>query len=299
MSTHVSQMGVFTVALALAGCSGGSSALTPAQSISSLAAPQGWPAARKDKPILFVADSAGNAVRLYDPNTPNPSPEATITDGISNPQGLAVDAAGALYVSNAGGAHEITVYSPGRSSPRLKIPGPGYDGIAVDSKGDIFATRFDGTVTEYQAGDKKPFKVIHGYSNPVGIAVDRKDNVWVADDKANVVSMVRAGSKKVENVGLKRLNGPFGIALGHNDTLYVSNYSQVNVYPRGSTVPSLVIKKGITESAFGGVTANDAFFQSNQYGSVVGYKKDAKRPFSTIVGNINPAGIAAWPLVKQ
>jgi hypothetical protein len=47
------------------------------------------------------------------------------------------------------------------------------------------------------------------------------------------------------------------------------------------------------------VTAADYFFQANQFGAVVGYKKGQKTPFSTITGSADPLGIASSPLVKK
>jgi hypothetical protein len=134
MTKPSSGRAIIAIAVLLAGadCSG-SSSLTPGYVplTSPLAGgPRGWPNPMKGaKPILFVADLVGNAVHLYDPNTPNPSLEGSITDGVSGPQGLAVDSKGSLYVSNvssAGGT--ITVYSAGQSKPRLTIPGPAITG---------------------------------------------------------------------------------------------------------------------------------------------------------------------------
>ena len=267
--------------------------------------PRGWPdAKRMANPILFVADLQGNVVRLYDPNTPNPSAEGSITNGISNPQGIAVDSKGSLYVSNVGSAPAITVYSPGKEKPRLRIPTTGYYGIAVDSKGDIFGTNVGGTVVGYRPGKKKPFETIGGFSNPVGIAVDGKNNVWVSDDSVNKVYVIAAGTKQVKDAGLTGLDSPIGLSFGNGDVLYVANFanrgpSNVKLYPAGSKKPSATITNGITGPTLNGITADDIFFQSNQLGVVVGYKKGQKTPFSTITGNSDPLGIASSPMVKK
>lgn len=309
--------------LLLTACSGNSSSLVPMRPPMSrvvagpaisgpivvplvpppLSGPIGWPKGKGAKPILFVADLQGSVIRMYDPNTPNPSPEGQITDGISGPEGIAVDSKGSLYVSNAGlSIDTIAVYSPGASKPRLTIPGPGYYGIAVDSKGDIFATYVGGSVAGYKPNTKKPFETIGGFDNPTGIAIDSKDNVWVADDNANKIYMIPAGTKEVKTVALAGLDGPTGIAFGSGDTLYVANYghiANVLVYSAGSKKPSLTISNGISGPTLNGVTAGNDFFQSNQLTNVVGYKKGQKTPFSTIVGNSDPLGIAASPEVKK
>jgi hypothetical protein len=268
-----------------------------------LSGPRGWPiGVNKSHPILFIADPQGSVVRMYDPNTPNPSPEGSITDGISNPSGIAVDSKGALYVNNVGSG-TITVYSQGKSSPRLTIPTTGFYGIAVDSKGDIFAST-GGTVAGYRPGKKKPFETIGDFDNLVGIAVDGKNSVWAADDTASKVYIIPAGTKQVKDAGLKGLDSPIGLAFGTKGVLYVANFANagppnVEVFAAGSKKPSYKITTGIASPTLNGVTGADTFFQSNQTDNVVGYKQGQKTPFSTITGNSDPLGIAAFPLVKK
>ncbi|HEX3671256.1 MAG TPA: hypothetical protein VHT92_06075 [Candidatus Cybelea sp.] len=299
---------LFTVAaiLACAACSSGSQLATPtlnSPSDSATSALRGWPAAAK-KPILFVADLQNNVVHLYDPNTPNPQPEVSITDGILQPTGLAVDAKGTLYVNNVGYNHNgIAVYAPGQTKPKMFIKTSGYYGIALDSKGDIFATSVGGSVYGYKPGAKKPFETIGGFVNPVGIAIDSKNNIWVADDSLSKVFTIPAGTKTVKNAALVGLNDPDGLCFGTGDVLYVGNYgastSFVTLYHQGSKKPFAKISDGISAPTLNGITASDIFFQSNQTTNVVGYKKGSKKPFSTITGNGDPLGIASWPLVKK
>jgi hypothetical protein len=264
---------------------------------------QGWPAPDKaKKPILFVADAKDNVVRMYDPNTPNPPVEGEITDGVSDPLGLAVDSKGSLYVSNVSSRDSgITIYSPGQSKPRLTIPSPGYYGLAVDSKGDIFASNTEGTVSAYKPGAKKPYETIDGFVNPRGIAVDARDNVWVADNSASKVWEIPAGTKQLKDSGLENINDPNGIAFGPGNILYVSNFGAYNasVYKPGSKKPAYAITDGITGPLLNGVTAAGLFFQANGGAHVVGYKPGENKPFSTITDNGAPTGIASSPDVKK
>ena len=267
--------------------------------------PRGWPVRIRNgttQPILFVADLQNSVVRLYDPTTPNPSPEGSITQGISNPSGLAVDANGSLYVSNIGSS-AITVYSPGKTKPRLSIPTSGYYGIAVDSKGDIFATSVAGTVYAYRRGMKKPYEKIGGFVNPVGIAVDGKDNVWVSDDTASKVYTIAAGTKQVKDAGLKGLDhrSDFVLEARTFSTFPTSRTAVRHSWRSTPTVRSHVVQdtSGIASPTLSGLTASGIFFQSNQTDNVVGYKKGQKTPFSTITGLADPLGIASYPLVKK
>lgn len=265
--------------------------------------PHAWPAKKKQKQILFVSDLEASEVLMYDPKKANPPSEGSISDGVSDPAGLAVDEKGALYVSNLGN-NTITVYPAGKTSPSLTIDSglDGNYGVAVDSKGDVFATNLDNnTVTGYRPGKTSPYETITGFDNPVGIAVDDSDNVYVACDSNNTIYIIPAGSSEMENSGLTGLSGPIGVAFGEKDVLYVANFaeSSVGIYPKGSTSPSGTITDGIDYPTLDGFTSSDYFFQSNQGDNVVGYKKGQTSPFSTITGNSDPLGVASSPKVKE
>jgi sugar lactone lactonase YvrE len=156
-------------------------------------------------------------------------------------------------------------------------------------------------VSAYKPGAKKPYETIGGFSNPTGVAIDSKDDVWVADTAGNRVWMIPAGTKQPKDAGLERIDGPNGIAFGGGDVLYVANFGpyDVTVYRSGSKKPAYTITDGITGPTLNGVTAADIFFQSNQENDVVGYKNGTNKPFSTIVGNGDPLGIASSPEVKK
>lgn len=265
----------------------------------------GWPAKKKKKQILFVADLSNSVVEMYNPKTPNPSPEGSITDGISNPGQVAVDKKGTLYVANLGNS-TITEYKKGSSSPSVTLSNgvSGPYGIAVDSKGDVFASNLNNnTVVGFKAGATSPYEStdFSSLGQPVGIGTDGKDNLWVACDTDSLVYEIPAGSSTPQNAGLSGLSGTVGVAFGEKDVMYVSNVSapDVQVYTYGTTNPQTTITDGIQSPTLGGFTASGAYFQSNQDVNVVGYMKNKTSPFSTITGLSDPLGVASWPLVKK
>jgi hypothetical protein len=267
--------------------------------------PHGWPAQRLGKPILFVADLTNSVVELYNPVKPNPSPEGSITNGISSPAGVATDRSGTLYVANIGNS-TITEYLAGQSSPNLTISSglSGPYGIAVDSKGNVFASNLNNnTVVGYAAGQTSPFESIDFSSlgQPVGIGVDGLDNVWVACDSTNAVFEIPAGSSTPQNANLSSLAGPIGISFGKKDVFYVSNFSTSNVeiYQYGSTSPSGTITSGISGPTLNGFAREGHFWQSNQNVNAVGYRTAQTTPYSTITGLGDPLGIALWPAIKK
>jgi hypothetical protein len=274
--------------------------------------PHVWPDKKKQRQILFVADPQNNQVSMYDPNTPNPSPKGSITTGIDYAVGLAVDKKGTLYVANLLGGSpnigSITVYKAGSSSPSLTIT-DGLDNpysVAVDSHGNLFATNLDSnSIVGYKAGAASPFETINfsSYGQAAGLATDQNNNVWVANDFANEVDEIPAGSSTPRNAGLSGLNGATDVSFGEGGEMYVSDFigSAVSVYKSGMTSPWAFIINGIEKQGptYGGFTASDYYFQTNQNLNVVGYKKGKVSPFSTITGITDPRGIASTPLVMK
>jgi streptogramin lyase len=257
----------------------------------------------KSAAVLYVADPQGNKVLTYDPKTPNPSPNGSVTTGIDTPAGLAVDKSGTLYVANLGN-NTITVYPAGQSSPSLTISSgvDGPYGLGVDSKGDIFISNLNNnTVVGYKAGQTAPFETVTGFDNPVGVAVDSKNNVYVACDSNNTVYVIPAGSSQMQSAGLTGLSGPIGLAFEKKDTLYVSNFAANNIaiYPSGQTSPSGTLTTDVNSPTLSGFAKKNVFFQAQQSGTVIGFKSGQTSPFSTITGNPQPLGVASFPLEKK
>jgi hypothetical protein len=138
----------------LAGCSGASTAL-PAAAPASMAAPAsiGTQAtdrgmntiAQPDKKkkagseLLFVADNEKSRILVYNAAEKNSNPIRTITSGIGQPNGIAVDESGNLWVANLAG-NDVTEYAANASSPELTLSSglnQPYD-VKVDGFGDVF-----------------------------------------------------------------------------------------------------------------------------------------------------------------
>ncbi len=268
---------------------------------------RGWPASKRKKKheILFVANESTSAVEMYDPKKANPSPEGSITDDVDVPIQVAVDKKGTVYVANLGN-NTITEYKKGSSSPSVTLSSGLNEpyGLAVDSKGDVFASNLgSNTIVGYKAGGTSPYETISFSSEgqAVGLGTDGKDNLWAACDTSSLVFEIPAGSSTPQDAGLSGPEGPINVSFGKGDQMFVSNFGGENVavYTYGTTSPAYTITSGIDGPTFNGVTDSATFFQTNQDVNVVGYKKGATSPFSTIGGLAGPAGVASWPLVPK
>ena len=125
------------------------------------------------KGTIYVADNCGgNDVELYPKGST--TMKSSITDGISNPLGLAIGKNGTLFVSNYPAS--ITEYAAGASTPKLTITG-------------------------------------EGLTNPFGLAVDKNGNLYIADSGAGAVFELPAGSSSITNLNLSGLGEPVGVAI--------------------------------------------------------------------------------------
>ena len=143
--------------------------------------------------LVYSADSTGNA-----------SPLAIIegsNTGLDYPGGVAVDAGGKIYVTMDGRIPVFSAGSNGNVKPITTITSENTGltqpyGVALGADGKIYVAdkhvgpRSCGKVLVYAPGsygDRAPIAVIEGphtaLQQPIGIAVDRRGNVYVANQE--------------------------------------------------------------------------------------------------------------------
>jgi sugar lactone lactonase YvrE len=248
--------------------------------------------ARDSSGRIYVTNSATNTITVYAANANgNVEPVAVIGGSktkLSNPVGIALSARGKIYVANdAGGAHDsVTVYGPLDSStgilneaPVATVEGPLTQlevpsAIALDSADDVYVandvrtlpihgkTFNRGRITIYRAGaagNVAPIQTIAGDTTglafPLGITLDSKGNIYVANEytanksgnekynssittysagsAGNVLPLAILGGEKTG------LDYPQGIAVDSTGNLYAAGYVSnggygVNIYASGS-----------------------------------------------------------------
>lgn len=136
------------------------------------------------------ASSGGGWIAVFSPNSNGNIAPARLLQGsatgLNEPEGIALDTSGDLYVSNHAG-NSVTVYAPGAngnvapiraiSGSKTRLSGP--TGIAVDSNGYIYVAN-NGTpsITVYASaatGNVVPIRTISGSSTglnrPFGVAL--------------------------------------------------------------------------------------------------------------------------------
>lgn len=218
------------IAVLAAACSGGQSGYIPG-------AVRGDAGRAASARYVYVANLNGNTIAVYKPG--GSAVARTISEGLSGPRALALDAKGYVYAVNYND-YRVTVYAPGGTKlVRTLIAGSGPRALAFDSHGDLYVANYlDSSVMAFAPGKTKPFRTLtpsKGIDHPFSIAFDRLDNLYVSN--ASAIEVYAQGSKRTLSIP-----GSFGaIAASPDDRLYAATSTSVAVYTlRGALVRTLV-----------------------------------------------------------
>ena len=179
---------------------------------------------------IYVADTGNNAVRLIHNGTITTYAGATtagFSDGASGislfraPSGLAVDAAGALYVADTGN-HAIRRIALGQV---LTVAGTGTAGFTGNGTNSNLAT----------------------FSSPLGVGLDTAGNVVIADTGNNALRAIATASSSIAypNTSPNTTSAPVTIALSDSGNQPLA-------------VAGLAVPAGFAEQASGGTDCNAA-----------------------------------------
>jgi len=143
--------------------------------------------------------------------------------GLDICNGLAIDAAGNVWVTNGNG-NSVSEFSPvgvpNTNSP-FTVGGLTHpSSLAIDSSGNVWvANPTANTISVLNSsGSAVNGSPISGVSEPEGIAVDKSGNVWVANYSASSISKFNSGGSPANGSPFSGggLDHPYGIAI---DTL--------------------------------------------------------------------------------
>jgi DNA-binding beta-propeller fold protein YncE len=235
--------------------------------------------------LLYVSNEITPYISVFDLADPAAAPAKI---GVDNPEGIALDAAGKLYVANSREycynteIHSILIFDTTRGNvelPAISVSGTGLLlGLALDGSGKLYAAN---------NGDSniRIFDTAHGnavlppitsaaLSAPVGLAVDAAGKLYVANgdgrtlvfDTRNGNTLVTALPPTAAYVDL------WGIAVG-NGKLYVPDFylNDVNVYDtENGYAPLPTIREGGVNNLTGAVVdANGRLYVADVNGDTV------------------------------
>lgn len=172
----------------------------------------------------------------------------TITDEFPGSGGVKLDTEGNVYIGNFGDGLQnsngnqiwkldtegnLTIFATGLS---------GASGNAFDSQGNLFQSNIAaGTVSKVTPSGSVSTFVTNRISCPVGIAIDKEDNLFVCNccgQFANTITKVTPSGSASQFAASNLLACPNGITLDHEENLYVSNFnngSVIKISPEGQT----------------------------------------------------------------
>jgi sugar lactone lactonase YvrE len=185
----------------------------------------------------------------------------TITNGVNNPSGLAVDGHRNLYVCNINGGYtgNVTVYAPPYTGAPFRkytdgVPSNvlfatvGADETLYLSSAQSTPSGHTGQVVEYRRGRVHPSRVINlPYSQAAGITTDANNNLYVAytPEMSGWASVLKfaPGSSQGQDLNLQKTARAGGLAIDHagNVILVDSSYDVINIYAPGATTPTQTI----------------------------------------------------------
>jgi sugar lactone lactonase YvrE len=183
-------------------------------------------------PQGVAVDAAGNVyvtdIGLQEVFKVTPSGTQTaVGSGLGVPEGVAVDGAGNVYITDSQ-VDAVFKVTPGGVQTMV---GSGFDypvGVAVDGEGNVYVSDpFVDAV--FKITPEGPQTMVgSGYNTPAGVAVDAAGNVYVADTfDATVFKVTPGGTQTMVGSGLI---SPAGVAVDAAGDVYITDSATDTVY---------------------------------------------------------------------
>jgi len=197
---------------------------------------------------IYVADEGNNLIRKVSPagvvTTLAGSGNAAFANGVgksasfSMPLGIAVDASGNVYVSDAGNAQIRKITPAGVVTTffsRVNAP----IGIAVDASGNVYVGNAYGIIEKITPSGVRSV-ISTSFDHPYGLAVDAAGNIYVCDGNTNLIRRITPGGSvylvagggstpiqsQINNPTMgayATFGGPGGVAIDANGIIYVAD----------------------------------------------------------------------------
>jgi hypothetical protein len=170
------------------------------------------------------------------------APDGTVTPigQFQDPEGVAVDSGGNLYVADDENGSSFFKVTPDGTQSALPFTGIDYPyGVAVDGAGDVFGLGYSygaggEVIHELTPGGTETTIPVSGASNISGIAADAAGNLYVADWNNGVFKVTPDGTTTPFGSGFLEAGG---VAVDPSGNVVVSDYNAhdiVTIAPDGT-----------------------------------------------------------------
>jgi serine/threonine protein kinase, bacterial len=244
-----------------------------------------------------TAQPAPASVRTGQPAAPA-VPIVLPFTGVKNPECVAVDSAGNLYVTDNGN-NRVLKLAAGSTTP-VELPFTGLKdarGVAVDNAGNLYVSDTgNNRVLKLAAGSATPVELpFTDLSYPEGVAVDTAGSIYVPDGGNRVVKLA-AGSATPSELPFTGINNPRGVAVDTAGNVYVADLGSNRVLKlaAGSSTQSvpafdgLLSPEGVAVDGAGTVYVTDSG-NNRVVKLAAGSSTPTELPFT---GLNNPHGVA-------
>jgi serine/threonine protein kinase, bacterial len=190
----------------------------------------------------------------------------TITDGVNEPEALAVDPAGNLYVANRE-TKNITAYAPGSTTVSFTIANvPKVRAMQFDPAGELNVAGSD-DVTVYAAGTGQLLRSIKNkLHHPYRLAFDPAGDLFVLSfdvkpRKTDIVEFAPGATKATRYFGVSQYANC--LVVGPDGYLYVGNDTTVLVIDPATGATVRTISDGVYDSLTVAFDSVGNFYLSN------------------------------------
>ena len=231
------------------------------------------PTADQDAPGSTVTTAFDLTVTDVDA-LPTTTSSATLSSGISEPESVATDAAGDVFVASYGN-NKVEEFSSAGLLVRTLSSGINQPySVATDAAGDVYVANFDANaVEEFSSAGLLVQTLSSGVDLPFSVATDAVGDVFVANEANSTVEKFSSAGALLWTLSSGG-NGPFSMATDAAGDVFVANYlsSAVEEFsPAGALLQTL--SSAIEPISVATDAAGDIF--------VAAYGNDAVEKFSS------------------
>ena len=164
-----------------------------------------------------------------------------------NPEGIAFDGTGNLYVANDSTATISKITSSGTATLFATVPGSSPVGLAFDASGNLYMadTNHDWIDKIDPAGTATLFAALPNGSLPIGLAFDSSGNLYTANANTDEISKITSTGTVSHFATLPAGSSPFGLAFDRGGDLYVTEIAgRIDKIDAGGAVSPFVLLPG-------------------------------------------------------
>jgi len=188
----------------------------------------------------------------WDANAPAFTSNITVNDaglktlvagGLNDPQGIAVDSAGNVYIADSGDKAVKEVAAGGRLSSLVSSGLSNPEAIAAYNGNIYIADSGNNSLFEIASGSHSLSTLASGLQNLGAIAVN-KGNLYFVENKA--VMELAAGSHSPSTVLSSGLSAPAALAFDSNGDLFIADGSSIKELTAGSKTLTTLVSTGLS-----------------------------------------------------